>query len=123
MKYKKINITPMGKASAKEGTKTLRAVRKACFIVKDNFSSSTNNMADLWIQGETQKKRQKTKMFKDQSVAMLKNIGTDLKKSFKGITTKGVICDISFELGGVLKKTKETYHEYMDDIKRIPHGK
>jgi len=80
-------------------------------------------MADLWIKGESQKDSQKAKMLKNQSIAMLKNITSDLKKNFKGITAKGVICDISYEIGGVLKKTKETCHEYIDDIKRIPNGK
>ena len=122
MKYKKIELTQSGKINQRK-TKTLGAVSKACSSIKKNFSSGTNNMADLWIKSEKNKKSQKMKMLKTQSISMFKNITSDMKNSFKGITAKGVICDISYELGGILKNAKETYHEYIDDITRIQNGK
>jgi len=104
-------------------TKTFSAIQKACAAMKKGFSEGTNDMADVWIKSESQQKSQKAKKLKDGTIAMAKNISSDLKKSFKGITPKTAVCDISYELGGAIKKTKEIFNEYIDDLTRIPHGK
>jgi len=123
MKYKKIEFTPSGEITGKRGTKTFSAIKKACAVLKEDFSSGTTKMANAWVDGGSQKKTGKTKILKDQSIAMLKNITSGMKKSFKGVTPKSAVCDISYELGGVIKKTKDVFNEYIDDITRIPNGK
>ena len=123
MKYKKIELTPTGEISDKTQTKTFIAIKKAYGALKKNFSDGTNNMADGWIKSSSQKKPQKAKKLKDGTIAMAKNISYDFKKSFKGITPKTAVCDISYEIGGAIKKTKEFFNQYIDEITRIPHGK
>ena len=123
MTYKKIEITPTGEISGKGGTKTFRAIKKAYSVLKKDFSTGTNNMAELWVKNGSQKKAQRVKKLKDESMAMAKNISSDLRKTFKEISPKVVICDISYELGGVLKKTKDVFNDYIDEITRIPNGK
>ena len=122
-KYKKIEITPTGEIIPQRKTKTFSAIKNACSAIKKGFSSGTNNMADAWIKSDPQKKGLKAKKLKDGTMAMAKSISSDLKKSFKGITPKELVCDISYELGGAIKKTKQVVNEYIDDITRIPNAK
>ena len=118
MKYQKLEITSTGAIRNKKETKTLGAIKKAYSMLKKDFAEGTNSMADDWIKCD-----QKAKKIKDGTIAMSKNISYDLKKSFKGISPKIAVCDISYELGGAIKKTKEVFNEYIDDITRIPYGK
>jgi len=101
----------------------MAAIKQACSLVKKDFSDGTNEMADAWVKSGPQKKGQKAKKLKDGTIAMAKNISSDIKQSFKGINPKTAVCDFSYELGSVIKKTKNVFNEYIDDITRISHGK
>jgi len=123
MAYKKIELVAGSNIPIKEGTKTLRAIKKAYSLLKKDFSAGTNNMAEVWVKGNELKKSQKVKKLKDGTVLMAKNMAGDLKKSLNGISAKGAICDISYEIGGAFKKTKDVFNEYIDEMTRIPNGK
>ena len=118
MTYKKIEITETGKPVNK-GTKTARALKSALGAIKKDFSNGTNDMADAWIKCNPVKKGQKAKKLKDGTVAMVRSMANNIKKSLKGITPKTALCDISYEIGGVLNKTKAVFNEYIDDITQI----
>jgi len=123
MKYKKLEITPNWKVSSKVKTKTFSAVKKAYSLLKKDLSEGTTLMADAWIKCEVQKNGQKSKKLKEGALVMAKTISSNFKKSFKGISPKTAVCDLSYELGGVIHQTKKVFNECIDDITRIPHGK
>ena len=116
-------MSSIGRINEKGKTKTFSAIKNAYSSLKKDFSNGTNNMAEAWIANDSPQKRQKAKKLKEGTLLMAKSMATNLKKSFKGVGPKAVICDVSYELGGVIQKTKQVFNEYIDDITRIPHGK
>jgi len=121
MQYKKIELNPDG--VPKDGTKTFRAIKKVCSLLKKDFTNGTNNMAEVWVKSHSLQKVQKAKKLKEGTILMAKTMASNVKKSLKGIGPKTAICDISYEIGGALKRTKDVFNEYIDDITRIPNGK
>jgi len=117
MGYKKIELAAADAKSVHGKTRTLSAIKKVCSEVKKDFSEGTNNMADIWVECDARKNGRKAQKLKEETIAMAKNITSGFKKSFKGITAKAAIRDISYELGGVLKKTRDALRDMLKDIK------
>lgn len=111
MSYKKINFDQNRK-------ETMRAIMKACRVVKKEVSSGTEHIADVWIEHEKKKGSKKAKAVKEQTVLMMKRISYHIKKSFKGVTMKAAIRDLSYEFGQASRETMDNVREMIKGIKK-----
>ncbi len=123
MVYKKIELVPGKITVAPKSTKTFCAIKNAYTAIKKDFANGTNNMAEGWVKSSPQLKGQKVRKLKEGTFHMAKTMAADIKKNMKGVSPKAAICDLSYEIGGVLKKTKDVIDDYIDEITRIPNGK
>ncbi|MBF0384246.1 MAG: hypothetical protein HQL27_00090 [Candidatus Omnitrophica bacterium] len=99
----KLQIDP-GAVAKKKKTRTIGALKKTCSSLKNNFSQGTDRLADAWIES-SEAKKDRPKKLKEETVLMVKSIANDTKKYFEGITITTVLCDVSYEIGRLSRKT------------------
>jgi hypothetical protein len=97
----------------------LKALRKSLLDISKDFSEGADKIASVLVEDNKKHKgvkAKKLKRLKKELAATIRDVGNDIKKGLKNVKPKDIFSSTSYEMGKLLKATKDTYVKILDNL-------